>query len=332
MKRLLALLLVLILCLSLFGCQTEQDRPDPTEPEKVQQEATQPKETQPAEKKASTPLLYKVSDESGNVAWLFGSIHVGREDFYPLPDYVMEAYRGSDALAVEVDILELESAPSQQKDALTALAYTDGSTIADHLPEETYQKAVAAMQELGVYDSAMDHFMPVVWWSVLQTALYERAGAHGDLGIDRYFLSLAKEEEKPVLEVESADAQYGMMAGFSEQTQVFLLEQMLVMYDSPMVMSLSLRALMNQWASGKEDALNKFFGTQNAASAEDQQASSELSQALTGQRDVDMTAYAVEALQSGKEVFICVGAAHIVGQGAVVESLRAMGYTVEIVH
>jgi uncharacterized protein YbaP (TraB family) len=44
-----------------------------------------------------------------------------------------------------------------------------------------------------------------------------------------------------------------------------------------------------------------------------------------------MTEYAEEALKSGKEIFICVGAAHVVGEGAMAEQLRDLGYTVEIV-
>ena len=52
---------------------------------------------------------------------------------------------------------------------------------------------------------------------------------------------------------------------------------------------------------------------------------------LIVQRNATMTEYAEEALLSGEEIFICVGAAHIVGQGAIAENLRELGYTVEIV-
>ena len=70
---------------------------------------------------------------------------------------------------------------------------------------------------------------------------------------------------------------------------------------------------------------------QKEGTEENSEAYHEYTEALTGQRDVDMTQYAVEALQSGEEIFICVGAAHIVGEGAVAENLRELGYTVEIV-
>ena len=57
----------------------------------------------------------------------------------------------------------------------------------------------------------------------------------------------------------------------------------------------------------------------------------EYNDALVTQRNLSMTEYAVEALESGQELFICVGAAHVVGEGAMAELLREMGYTVELV-
>ena len=52
-------------------------------------------------------------------------------------------------------------------------------------------------------------------------------------------------------------------------------------------------------------------------------------QAMVTDRNNSMAQYAENALASGKEVFICVGAAHIVGDGAVADLLSQLGYTVE---
>ena len=46
---------------------------------------------------------------------------------------------------------------------------------------------------------------------------------------------------------------------------------------------------------------------------------------------IQMTDFAEKALKDGDSVFICVGTAHIVGEGAMVDLLRDRGYTVEIV-
>ena len=44
-----------------------------------------------------------------------------------------------------------------------------------------------------------------------------------------------------------------------------------------------------------------------------------------------MVEYVKKAMVDEKEVFVCVGIAHIVGDTAMVDQLRQQGYTVEIV-
>lgn len=48
-------------------------------------------------------------------------------------------------------------------------------------------------------------------------------------------------------------------------------------------------------------------------------------------RNLGMADFVEDALASGDEVFVCVGAAHVVGKDALVELLRERGYTVELV-
>ena len=45
-------------------------------------------------------------------------------------------------------------------------------------------------------------------------------------------------------------------------------------------------------------------------------------------RDKKMTEFVVEKLKGDKDIFVCVGAAHIVGENAVVDQLKDLGYTV----
>ncbi|MCF6193314.1 MAG: TraB/GumN family protein, partial [Kangiellaceae bacterium] len=49
------------------------------------------------------PDLWKV-EKNGNVSYLFGSIHLGSKDMYPLSDIVSKAYQRTSDLVVEIDI------------------------------------------------------------------------------------------------------------------------------------------------------------------------------------------------------------------------------------
>lgn len=49
-------------------------------------------------------FAWRIQDkEAGATVFLMGSIHVGKKEFYPLPQVIEKAFRESDALAVEVD-------------------------------------------------------------------------------------------------------------------------------------------------------------------------------------------------------------------------------------
>ena len=146
MKRLLAWLLALVMCFILTACGpgTSDESVPPTEIH--EQETETPTVSQSS---TVTPLLYRVTDDSGNTIWLFGSIHVGRENYYPLPDYVLDAFESADALAVEADIVAFEKDLGLQMTALSHLVYRDGSTIKDHISLELYEKAVEILKACG---------------------------------------------------------------------------------------------------------------------------------------------------------------------------------------
>lgn len=315
MKKIIAgfLAVMLIFCMCLTGCGIDAGQ-------EVQKEST------------ITPLLYRVTDQQGNVLWLFGSIHVGLESYYPLPDYVLDAFDGSDALAVELDIMKVEWNFVQQTQLLQMLVYTDGSTIADHLPEQTYTRAVEILKENETYNESLDYYMPALWWSTVESLTYEKTGAQASLGIDRHLLKRARNDGKAVREVESAEFQYAMMAGFSPELQQLLLEGAIYSYDNLEATSADMQDMMSLWAEGDEAAFGAYLNQEGEfTSPEEEALYQEYTQSLVTERNQTMTEYAVDALASGEEIFICVGAAHIVGEGAIAENLRQLGYQVEII-
>lgn len=337
-KRFLSWLLILALLVSLTACT--QTAPPSGSITPLPTEASQPtvpdatQDTAPRESTV-TPLLYKVTDAEGHAAWLFGSIHVGRESFYPLPQYVLTAFDGADALAVEADIVTFEADLSQQMEAVMCLVYTDGTSIKDHIPEALYDRAVAALTELGSYMSLLDMYCPAMWSSLVDSLLMEQMdGIDINLGIDRYLLEQATQTEKPILEIESAKEQYEMLAGFSPELQALMLEGSLEGYDDQQATETGTNLLLNLWAAGNEEQLAAYLNETDSAeemTPEEEALYEEYNKAMVTDRNIAMADYAEEALASGQEVFICVGAAHVVGPDAMADLLTQRGYTVEIV-
>lgn len=316
LKRWIAILLAIVMCFALAACNEAKDK------KKTEREETR--------EPTSTPILYKVTDDDGDVIWLFGSIHVGLEEYYPLPDYVMDAFEGSDALAVEFDIVAFQKDMEAQTTALAALVYTDGTTIADHIPAELYEKAVQIIDENSFYASAYDMYCPMLWSSLLDNIVIEKVGAEVDLGVDMHMIDLAYDSDKPVLDVESPELQYNLMAGFSEELQIMLLEGSVEGFENFEEYGQSLNAMMEAWMTGDEETLVSLLNEESQLETErERELYAEYNDALITQRNLSMTQYAEDALESGDELFICVGAAHIVGPDAMADLLAERGYTVE---
>lgn len=286
------------------------------------------------EQKASniTPLLYKVSNSKGNTLWLFGSIHRGKESFFPLPNYVMNAFNSADSLTVEFDIIAFEKDTASQQRALRQLIYTDGTTTKDHISAETYNKAVEILKENNQYSPYLDYYMPSLWSSFIDSVTNDEIGADAGYGIDRHLLDTAYEKNKSIESIESAESQYGMMAGFSDSLQELLLQSSIYSYYNNSSSKNEFNSLADVWAKGDETAYRKMLDSEYEFENDEEKALyEEYTKAMRTDRDLLMTAYAEKALKSGKNTFICVGAAHVSATGGMVDQLKAKGYKVEII-
>lgn len=334
MKRFVAYLMVFLMCFMLIGCQDPgswEFEYNGTTATTMNPESTG-ESADSATEGTAKPLLYRVTDETGNVVWLFGSVHVGRESYYPLPAYVMDAFNGAGSLAVEVDILAFEKDMGAQVKALTPLIYKDGTSIKDHISPALYADAVEALTALNSYMAPLDMYCPALWGSTIESLMIEQLGGDATLGIDRYLLNQADESGKEILEIESAQFQYQMLGNFSDELQALLLQSAVDMYRDPDAAREDMQELMDLWEGGDEQAFEAYMDADDPdMTAEDAALYEEYNQSMIIDRNLFMADYAEDALQSGKEVFICVGAAHVVGEGAMAQLLAQRGYTVECI-
>lgn len=289
---------------------------DPSEGANVNEPTTQ----------GPTPLLYKVSDDD-SVVWLMGTVHVGKAEFYPLPNYVYNAYESSDSLAIECDVAEFEKDMYSQYKVLKKFEYSDNTKISDHLSEETYTKAKALLTKYGFYASALDYYMPILWWQSIQSLMISETSVSARYGVDNHFYDRAKNDGKTIKEIESVKFQYEVLASFSVELQAYLLESLLA--STPEAAEDEVIALVDLWVKGNEDALTEMYFSDEVS--EEQELLEEYTQKFLIDRNITMTDYAEDALKTDEESFICVGVGHVVGDEGVAELLRDRGYTVEIV-
>ncbi len=278
-----------------------------------------------------SPILYKATDSNGNEVYLFGSIHIGYEEMYPLPRYVLDAYEKSDVLAVECDIVAFEENPSDVQSLFMYFVYTDGTTIEDHIDSKLYDQAVEILEDNNYYGMAMDYYNAYLWSDIINAFLQEKSRYEADYGIDRFFIHKAYDDEKPIDEVESVEFQYKMTANFSEGLQELLLQSAVESYQLDNY-DQQVKELLDAWCKGDVDELVSLARTDTdniLLTAEQKKLLKEYDNALIVNRNRTMTDYAEDALRSGDTVFICVGAAHVVGADGMAQQLKDRGYKVE---
>lgn len=305
MKK-LAILLVFICMLALFaGCKKED---------------------------AVQPMLFHVTGENGQEAYLFGTIHVGDQRIDTAMEKLAPFLDGCDALAVEFDILAFEEDLSAQMQSMTQFILSDGSTVDQHMPAETFEKASALLGEAKLMPGMMKRYNLAMWTQLVeQAALITRTNYDMKIGMDRSLIQHCYDRKIEVRDVESPELQYGLIAGFSDELCLLLIENTLDNLDE---YSASVDELYAAWLSG---SLEDVVAVLNSEESDEEEGLTDAERALLEdyqnqmltQRNLGMRDKAVQWLKAGDKVFFAVGAAHLVDEGGLVALLRAAGYTVE---
>lgn len=353
MKRLLIFLLILTFTISLASCgkklestETEEDNEKQTETDKSEDTAAESdsnsvdavvKEddgegSDTEDDNGYTPLLYKVTDTDGSCVWVLGSIHVGYPGMIPLPEYITEAYYQSDALAVECDVLASEE--DADIDSIMPFMYTDGTTIKDYISPELYEKAKDMLSESSYgYVSTYDYMKPIVWWELLEYSFYEKCSMTEDYGVDRNLLQMAKDEGKEILEIESSEFQLELQAGFSDELVLLMLESTVeaMSEENCEEYKAEFFSMFDAWYSGDEKTLAEQVATDTEGlTPHEIELVEDFDKQMIYDRNIGMADFAIEALESDNNVFICVGAAHVVGEDGIIDILSEEGYQIEI--
>ena len=295
----------------------------------------------PAEEPAeqAKPVFYKVTGANGETMWLLGTIHVGDERTAHLPQEIYDAFASSDALALEFDMDAYTTALMEDEEAIQAyiqaMIYTDGTTLKDHLTDETlYEDTIKLLKATGNYNANMAELTKPVFQAQTIENYYMSNGYRlsSDYGVDMQLQDLAKEQEKEVLSVESGEFQMDMLSGFSDALQELMLKDTLEYGQA--YYNYSTQELFEMWCRGDEAELIEYLAEEEDDSElteEEKALYEEYENAVSSSRNEDMLTIAQEYLNSGKTVFYAVGLAHLLADDGLVNTLRGAGYTVELI-
>jgi len=273
-------------------------------------------QAQPAPKTQAKHCLWKVEGRT-NTAYLFGSIHFLKKEFYPLPTPIEDAYKKSQMVVFEADFDEMRS-PEAQVKMLQKGQYPEGQTLKQNLSKDTYAKLDAYLSEALGSAALFDSLRPWMVAIALLGMELQKLGFNPEHGVDKYFFDKAKQDKKPIVALETIEFQLGLFAGLSKEEEDAMLKETLQEISS---FKKILSELTDAWKTGDTKKLDEL--TLDAMRQFPQ-----IHKKLLLDRNKEWSAKIEKQLAEGKNIFMVVGAAHLVGKESVVDLLTRKGFKV----
>jgi uncharacterized protein YbaP (TraB family) len=253
---------------------------------------------------------------------LFGTIHVGRPEFYPLPASRLSRLARFDALVLEADVTDTGRAlAATQKFAM----YGDGADGLDkRLSPDLLKRTETVLARNQLDRAPMMRMKPWMLGTVL--ALFEaaQAGYMPALAAEAYLVRLAQADGKPILELEGIESQFALFENAPWATQVAYLDDALKAVETKAARR-EINRIVQAWETADRAALERLLAEMRAQTSLG--ARFTVDTILLGRHDA-MVRGIESMMADGRNYLFAVGALHLVGPQGLVELLRARGYSV----
>lgn len=275
----------------------------------------------PCAGQGSTPLLYEVKSPTTTL-YLFGTIHVGTRDMYPLGAQVEQAF-------AEAGVLALEADPTGESISAVALAgslYRPPDSLERHVSAEMYGELAAKLPGFGLPLEHARMLEPHLLAMTITLMQVQRLGYEPALGLDLHFAQRARRVGKPIIELESMVQQLAMLDALPKTVQEDMLRAAVKMDDEEL--GKELKALVQAWQSGDIAGIERAVVSEMEAM--DRDSVRTLQARVYDERNAAM-AQKLKSLLEGRTVhFVAIGAGHLTGASGLPVLLEGMGFRVRL--
>ena len=263
---------------------------------------------------AGTAAIWKLSDDNSTV-YLAGSVHLLRERDMPYPKTYDTVYEDSEELVFEIDMKEM-NAPGAAIKMRQLGTLPTGKTLSDHLSQETLAALDGYLKANNLPAGMFNQFTPGMVYLTLGSMEALRQGARPDLGIEMQFHKKAEKDGKPGSGLETTAYQMSRFNELDVETLNELIKETIEASDQN---EDTLNSIIEAWKSGDAERLQKLVHDEMA----ERPAVLEI---LLVERNQNWIPVIEEKLAGDKNVMFIVGAAHLVGEGSVVQLLEDKGH------
>ena len=267
---------------------------------------------------AYMPLTYKVCDVDSCIV-LLGSIHVGDERITQFRRSINEIYRKSQYLAVELDTKYM------------SMNYNDflldsGKTLDDIITKELKEKITQFLMDKGSslsYDDLKKFKLGFL--SNYISLLSSTELGFTSPGVDSHFLTLAHDDGKEIIELETYEEQMGLLFDYSDALYSKQINDSIDSYDEN---KKQLSLLYEAYLKADKEKIESLLEEEGEPSNEEEE---QYLNAMLYDRNKRMAEKVEMFLRENKDVFMIVGEAHVLGNGGIIDLLKRKDYQIEIV-
>jgi len=265
------------------------------------------------------PTLWKIQSDKAEI-YLFGSIHVGKQEMYPLPTKINNAFNNSQHLVREIDLLN----PSMI--AAVVVMYLNATlpnkqTLKDVMSTQNLLKLQQVLKTLKIPYASLANLKPWLIGMNLQMLMLSSKDFKPELGVDIHFAQRALITHKDVIELESAAEQFSYFEKLNMQQQIAFMLGSLEQIESGQQ---TLKKIIDYWQKGDQKAFTKLIMDDFKVSEEE----TFFYEIFLKNRNIKMADKIAAFLDQGGSYFVVVGAAHYVGNDSIIHYLNKKGLKV----
>jgi uncharacterized protein len=268
---------------------------------------------------AAVSYLWEVTSLTNRV-YLFGTVHAGKQDWYPLPRAVEDAFEDSRVLVVEADITDAAA----MKRSSNAMNYAWPANLTTNVPADEYARFRRLLPRYSLPEDQVIQLKPFMAVSLLVFSEWARLGFMPNYGVDLYLITKAKAEKKPIVEIEGVDAQIRLMDSLTNQENLTLFKGTLDALESGLTDE-QVKGLVAAWQAGDPAGILEVARRYNEKIPGAREFENKFIWSRHGAMLEKIEGY---LNQSKDRHFVAVGALHLAGPQGLVEMLRKKGYIV----
>jgi len=260
-----------------------------------------------------------------DTSYLYGTIHmIGKEDYF-LTDATKKAFDGSEKVVFEINLENMNDMMSQLG-LLMKSFMSDGQTLKDLYSEEEYKVVKTYFEAKGFTSfiwNMMERVKPMFLSMMTATDLSgenPNPMASGDMvSYELELMERAKEQEKPIDGLETAEYQMSMFDSIPYEAQAKMLLESIVSPDTTQAEEGEMERMVRLYKSQDINGMISMFD-------EDTEGIGKYEDFLLLNRNRNWIPV-MSGMMNKQPTFFGVGAGHLAGEEGVVNLLKKAGYT-----